>query len=321
MSVGEFIRGRASPRLAQRLADDRSGNVAIVFALTLMVLVQAAGGAVDYGRCLNARSQMQTALDAAVLAAGRVLQTSGGDQSAALRAARQYYDQLRSRLSASDGASFAVTGGGTAVEGVSSATIPTPFLHAMGIADLLVSASAKAVLEAGGNAGTSLEIALMLDITGSMAGQKIADLKLAAMDLINTVVWADQGTYSSRVAIAPFAARVSAAGYGTAVTGLPAAQTFFGQPRKLIQCVTERTGADALTDEAPENGRYVSAYMGDAGAAAAANPGNYSSSGVCYDPSASATVMPLTSDRAALKAHVDGLRAGRRRAGPVPIAS
>ena len=55
---------------------DRSGNVAIVFALTAIVLMLAIGAAVDVGRWLHARDQTVAAIDAAVLAGGRALQTN-----------------------------------------------------------------------------------------------------------------------------------------------------------------------------------------------------------------------------------------------------
>src|SRR5262249_47712992 len=73
----------------------------------------------------------------------------------------------------------------------------------------------------GGNSddGTNLEISMMLDVTGSMGGQPILDLKSAAKDLIDIVVWGDQSKYTSRVALAPFAPAVNVGKYFTAITG------------------------------------------------------------------------------------------------------
>ncbi len=45
---------------------------------------------------------------------------------------------------------------------------------------------------------------MMLDVTGSMAGQKLQDLKDAAKDLIDIVVWEDQSKFTSKVALVPF---------------------------------------------------------------------------------------------------------------------
>jgi uncharacterized protein YegL len=49
----------------------------------------------------------------------------------------------------------------------------------------------------------------VLDVTGLMSGQKIADLKLAAKDLIDIVVWEDQSKYTSKVALVPFSEAVN----------------------------------------------------------------------------------------------------------------
>jgi Flp pilus assembly protein TadG len=73
-------------RALQRLKsfnNDQSGNVGMIFGGTLLVMVAGVGGAVDYGRWLNARSQTQYALDAATLAAGKVLR-DGGTAAAAV---------------------------------------------------------------------------------------------------------------------------------------------------------------------------------------------------------------------------------------------
>ncbi|MEZ5799705.1 MAG: TadE/TadG family type IV pilus assembly protein [Nitratireductor sp.] len=53
---------------------DRGGNFAIIFGLSLVPLMGLAGAAVDYSRILKAENRLQSAADAAALAAA-----SGGD--------------------------------------------------------------------------------------------------------------------------------------------------------------------------------------------------------------------------------------------------
>ncbi|WP_375454714.1 TadE/TadG family type IV pilus assembly protein [uncultured Methylobacterium sp.] len=55
-------------RAGYRLARARSGQVAIIFGLAVVPMMFAAGAAVDYGRRNAAKSQLDAALDAAVLA-------------------------------------------------------------------------------------------------------------------------------------------------------------------------------------------------------------------------------------------------------------
>ena len=53
-----------------------------------VVLMLAIGAAVDMGRWLHARDQTVAAIDAAVLAGGRALQTNGADKAGAVAAAQ-----------------------------------------------------------------------------------------------------------------------------------------------------------------------------------------------------------------------------------------
>ncbi len=110
---------RAAARLAPRFRDDTSGNVAIIFALVGVVLMLAIGAAVDVGRWLHARDQTVAAVDAAVLAGGRALQTNGSDKSAAIAAAKKYYDEnVTSRLSViDDSVTFTVAPDGMGIDG------------------------------------------------------------------------------------------------------------------------------------------------------------------------------------------------------------
>jgi len=52
----------------KRLLQDRSGNIAITFAIALVPITVAAGAAVDYSRTNTARTKMQGALDSTALA-------------------------------------------------------------------------------------------------------------------------------------------------------------------------------------------------------------------------------------------------------------
>src|SRR5919199_4656950 len=73
--------------LLGRFRSDRGGNLAIIFALVLVPLLGAAGVALDYARASALRTELQSALDAAVLDAA---QTATGQTAAALtQAVRQ----------------------------------------------------------------------------------------------------------------------------------------------------------------------------------------------------------------------------------------
>ena len=145
-------------------------------------------------------------------------------------------------------------------------TFKTPFLQLANIAKLpLISTGqqpiAQAQLAVGGNGGQNLEVAMMLDITGSMAGQKLTDLQTSATDLINILVWADQSQYTSKVSIVPFTEDIrlptTTAINAARGTSLPTSKKVSGTTYYLSDCVVERTGTQKYTDAAPKTGQYV----------------------------------------------------------------
>ena len=246
---------------------DRSGNVAMVFALMAVVLMLAVGAAVDFGRWLHARDQTIDAVDAALLAGGRWLETNSTDNAGAIAAAQNLYTQnTASRLPViNDSIAFAVSSDGMSLTASGTAYIKTPFLQLAGIAKLpLISTGqqpiAQAQLAVGGNGGQSLEVAMMLDITGSMAGQKLTDLQTSATDLINILVWADQSQYTSKVSIVPFTEDIllpSSAMNAARGASLPTSEKISGTTYYLSDCVVERTGTQKYTDAVPKTGQYV----------------------------------------------------------------
>lgn len=288
----------ASVRLARRFRRDRTGSVAIIFALSVVMIVGIVGGAVDYGRWINAKSKQQAALDSAVLAAGRAYQVTYGNTSTALSTANQYYTRLKSHWLATDNTTFSIAPTGKTVSGVSDGSVSTPFLAVAGVPKLPVYVSAQATMAAGGNADSSVEISVMLDVTGSMGGQKIEDLKAAAKDLIDIAVWEDQSEYTSHVAIAPFSEHVNVGrDYYQAVTGNAAPGWGTSQT-----CVRERSTFDRYTDVVPTSGDYF-------------DPGP--TSGTCRPQS---VIMPLSNNKSQLKAHIDSLSTDGRTAGHLGTA-
>ena len=113
-----------------RFAGDRSGNVAMMFGLTAIMLFIAIGGALDFGRWAHASVQTKAAMDAAVLRGGRALQTNNEDTAAAIAAAEKFYQEnVKTRLKLkSDSVVFDVVDDGTAMTTSGQAWIETTFL-------------------------------------------------------------------------------------------------------------------------------------------------------------------------------------------------
>ncbi len=201
----------------QSFRRDESGSIALIFALTSFIVIALIGGAVDYGRALTARDQIQNAVDASVLAAARVWQTEN-DLALAEARGMEFYEKNKPQNVTSSVSSFTPDIVRNAIVMEASADVPAPFLTAaigtymrqnVQFQNYTVYARSEALLAVGGNSETNLEISMMLDVTGSMSGQKIEDLKDAAKDLIDIVVWSDQSEYTSKVALVPFANAVN----------------------------------------------------------------------------------------------------------------
>lgn len=291
-----------------RLRDDRRGAVAATVALVLVPLVIGVGMAVDVGRAVAARASLRTALDAAALAAAQET-TESAAVATVERFLRANYEESRwGELSRID-----VQQGDLTIQVDARASVPTTLLRVLGMNDIEVSAEAEVTV-----GGTNLEVALVLDVTGSMAqGTRIADLRAAARDLIDIIVRDQQTPFYTKVALVPYSMGVNVGSLASTVRGPVAAGTctspgcsFFtfrnyynrSKTFAVSSCVSERTGAHAYTDAPPSVARVGYNYPA---------PGN---------PCLTSQIQPLTSNRLALTAAVTSLAASGSTAGHVGIA-
>ena len=285
--------------MLRNFANDDRGAILIMFALLLMILVGAVGAAVDYSRWLSARTVTQNAADAAVLAGGRVMQLPDSTPAQVLAAAKKSYEENAVGGLSADKVSFSISPDGASVIATAAASAwETIFLGVVGIESFGMDVSSEAILNANSNSGSHVEVSLMLDVTGSMAGTKLTDLKAAAKDLIDIVVWPDQSVFKSRVAVAPFADYVNVgATFFTEVTGHAP-----GGVGNEQTCVKERDTSHRYSDHWPNPGHRFDYYD----LSASCNP--------------VATVVPLTSDVGLLKSEIDGLVANGSTAGHLGTA-
>ena len=274
--------------------EERQGNVAMLFAAALVPLVSVVGASVDYGMALNERTKLQAILDAAVLAAGRAYQSSGDANLASTKA----YDMvqaaiqngtLNGQINFSQG-DVVIDVATNKVTAQAISLVETSFMKVLQVSSIDVGASSGAQI-GGGSGYNDLELAIMLDVTGSMGGSKINDLKTAAKDLVNIVVPENQNEFTSRVALAPFSNLVKLPEeFAEEVTGNPNAK-----------CVYERSGIDAFTDTGPGVGTYMP-YLTNNGCGP------------------SAKIVPLTPNKTELNANINALPASGATAGHLGTA-
>lgn len=229
MKLQQRIRD-AAQALTTRLGDFASntrGNIAMLFGLSLPVLMMVVVGAIDINRVSTAKVGLQDALDAAALAAARSPYTSAADIQ------RVGMDALRANLATQPAMSL-----------LEDQTTFILVNDAVVVADARVNVQtliANIVLPPYGqilddelpvgvhsevNRSTKdIEVSLVLDVTGSMAGNRLRDLKSAANSLVDLVVQDQQNINRTRMALVPYSMGVNPGSYINTVRGTPTGPT------------------------------------------------------------------------------------------------
>jgi Flp pilus assembly protein TadG len=181
----------------RRFSRDRRGVTALTFALCAMLLLAVTFAAIDAARFSAARVELQDTLDSATLAAG----VTNATDSATLNKVGGAY--MTGQLKASPNllnpkATF--TPGTKSVSSVATADVDPIFM------DLFTRSMVHLEVhsEVARGQDQTLELAMVLDTTGSMAGTKIATLQTASTSLV-TKVLAGNTKGEAKIGIVPFA--------------------------------------------------------------------------------------------------------------------
>ncbi len=273
-------------RPISRAARDQKANVAIVTAFVIVVLVFAGGSAVDYARATRVKSVMGAALDSAAIAAAKDLSVGSISTAQLTERAQTIFEANFHRPNLSDVqfGSFSLTKNESdaTVTVAADAKLQASFMQLAGIDTMDIASRSVATYS-----DTELEMAFMLDVTGSMAGTKITDLKVAAADAVNILIPKNAvRTDKVRIGLIPYSSSVNAGAYAATATG--------GLSNR---CVTER---------APGAGYRDISYLNNPLAAA---------NSLCPDNE----VVPLTNDTSRLISEIGNFRAAGLTAGHLGI--
>lgn len=259
----------------RRFVRDKRGAFAMQFGLMVIPLVLCVGLAVDGGRVFLARFNLMSALDAAALAMG-----STTDNTVDLNAMAALYVDQNFRMAdtgpvalTSDPSTIVPTTETITLRG--TVAVDTYFMPLAGISS--VNVSAESVVKRG---GADVEVAMVLDTTGSMAGTRISDLKSAAKELVSIVVNDTQTPYYSKVAIAPYANSVYlGAKADTARGAVPAAKDISSAAKVIAggKTITNITKANRAVVTAAGHGfsNYDEIYIHGVNGMANINGGPY----------------------------------------------
>ena len=174
-----------------RLLLDRAGNTLAIAAASLLPLMALIGGGVDVSRAYMAKTQLQSACDAGVLAGRRAMSKSGTyGTTEKVKASRMF--NFNFDANALNVRNVVYTTGDNAdgqVLGTATATLPTLVMKVFSMNTVDLSVDCMAELQIG-----NADIMFVLDTTGSMAQSissgepsKIASLRDAVRDFHKTI--------------------------------------------------------------------------------------------------------------------------------------
>ena len=179
---------------------DRAANIAIVFAVMLPIIMGAAGMALDIAQAYHMRERLCGALDLAAVSAAATYTTQ---------------DDITMRLETVIKENFREGGIGEMTDTEVSVTddninakafgvYKTSFIHAVGFPTMNVSCDTTVKRDVRG-----LEVALILDVTGSMRGTSIEALRTASMNFINIIYDRTSDDEFVKIGIVPYSIAVN----------------------------------------------------------------------------------------------------------------
>lgn len=189
-------------RLIRRFGADQGGNAMLIFGLSLIPIFGAVGAAVDYSRANSARSAMQAALDATALMISReALDLQSGQVQ---QKARSYFNAQFSRPDVRNvNTTFSLVSNGPGdftVVAQADAKMDTAIAQVIGYRTIDLGATSQVRW-----GFRSLELALALDNTGSMAQKnKIVELKSAVKLLFSILKSNSRTSDDTKIAVIPF---------------------------------------------------------------------------------------------------------------------
>jgi Flp pilus assembly protein TadG len=189
-------------RAVRAFGKDRSGGAAVMFGMVLVPVVGMMGAAVDYNRASQLRARMATASDAAVLAAVKATGANFAERQRIADAVFRANLGTDPNLPAVNGRLLRIGANGYRYESSGEYRYSViQVLPGMG------SGSQIAAFAEAAAGDDSMEVALVLDTTGSMAAD-MPTLRQAASDFANAL-FNTSGPNALRMSVVPYVAGVN----------------------------------------------------------------------------------------------------------------
>jgi len=328
--------------LANRWRAETRGNVAIIFALSVIPILSIVGVAVDTQMTLTQKNKVQAVVDSAVIFGARSMQ-DGASRAEVAKDVDTYVKALLKQQSTSlncTGITLEYEDDSQDIDASIFCSQPTTLSNLFGQRTMDFRVSSGSTYGIG-----KVEVAFVFDVSGSMGSSgKMGDLKVAALEAVDTLLPAAYDTAKSddvRLAMTSYDTMVNAGSYFKAVTNKSPTRTYTATYEKEEEvctkynkkgkckkyktvktpavtsktvkntCVKERIGADAFTDEDPGPGAWL-----EAAEAYYDESRDRWTEETCNDIGP----LPLTDNRGNLRAYINGLKPYSMTAGHMGVA-
>ena len=183
---------------------NEQGNLALPMALAMVPMMGTLGAGVDFMRASSLTQELQSALDSGVLSAANL--SNDGDPETVLKEFvasnlseyKSFKDTVTVNLTKKEIALNSRT-----IAANATGTVNTFFLGMLGIDEFEIEVKSAATQSI-----TNVEIALVMDISSSMKGNKLTNLKSAASGFVEQMLSGDAHPYTS-ISLIPFGGTVN----------------------------------------------------------------------------------------------------------------
>ncbi len=232
----------------------------MIFALTLIPLAGVVGAALDYSLAITARGKLQSASDAAALAAAKALGKNPGITDAQLKnIAKASFESNSDNLYQAKNVGFQLQRLDKGIRIDANAKVETNVIRVLGFDK--VDVGVKSETEA---STSKVEVVMVLDNTGSMGWSgKMTALKEAANTLISTLI-PDGTSPDVKIGLVPYDITVNiGTGYSNAswLSGVPKGK----KKNKWCGLVKARKAPYDTLDTVPAGKKKIKAYLENCG--------------------------------------------------------
>lgn len=184
----------------KQFISDASGSIALAFGLMIPAIIGAVGLGVDLSKAYLVQDRLGRALDQAALAAA----ASSSDPDAIEARLNAFFDANFPDAAMGNPLDLDITVTDDDVIVAVQARVDTEFMHLLGRDYVMVEAFTAVRREVRG-----IEVALVLDNTGSMRGGNIEALRTAAETFVNVIYERTNDPERVKIALVPYAATVN----------------------------------------------------------------------------------------------------------------